>query len=531
MNTSKKPRRRTLGGRLLNSLVILTFAICLSVSALVSVLYYNNQIDEYGEDAYALARTLADMIDGDKIPGYLETGKKDDHYYDIYNFMAREAKEFGLTYYYVFVIEDNSYVYVWSAESEDALGVSEEAPSEDIEYAMQLVNDPSIDEFIVNYTTEYGLLGTAWVPIFDSAGNMVAISGVDYSMPAILKMILTFVLVVSAGVIVMTSLGGYLYYKSMKKHIIRPVVLLNQATKQMVDNIEKDEEFNIDIHTGDELETLSESFTKMVNGLRKYIHELAHVTAEKERIDAELNMASRIQADALPPFAPEFANHLDLNLRGSMNTAKEMGGDFFDYFPLDDNRICFLIADVSGKGAPAALFMMTAMTMIKDYALNLDKTSEIFTAVNKRLCENNDEDMFATAWIGIIDTRTMQLQYTNAGHDYPILLRPGQPCEEITANHGLFLGGFDFTEYEQDQLILQPGDRLLLYTDGVVEAHDQAEVLYGMDRLKQVLDDTRDCPGEQVLERVFEDVTKFADGVPQFDDITMIVLTIKDQPA
>ena len=146
MNPFKKPRKRTLGGRLLNSLLILTFAICLSVSALVSILYYRSQIDEYGQDAYALARTLADMIDGDKIPGYLETGEKDEHYHDVYHFMAREAKEFGLTYYYVFVIEDNSYVYVWSAESEDALGVSEEATSEDIEYAMQLVNDPSMDE-------------------------------------------------------------------------------------------------------------------------------------------------------------------------------------------------------------------------------------------------------------------------------------------------------------------------------------------------------------------------------------------------
>ena len=250
--------------------------------------------------------------------------------------------------------------------------------------------------------------------------------------------------------------------------------------------------------------------------------------AERERIENELKMATRIQTDALPPAAPEFPNHPNVNLRGSMHTAKEVGGDFYDYFPIDDDRICFLIADVSGKSTPAALFMMTSKTMIKDYALNMGSTSEIFTAVNARLCENNEAGMFATAWIGILDTRTMTLQYTNAGHNYPMLQRKGQPCEEIKKVHGLFLAGMEFTRYKQNEIQLAPGDRLLLFTDGVVEAHDREKNLYGNERLQKVLDDARDCPGEEVLERIFEDVNEFATGVPQFDDITMVILTIKD---
>lgn len=243
--------------------------------------------------------------------------------------------------------------------------------------------------------------------------------------------------------------------------------------------------------------------------------------------ETELNMATRIQMDALPPVAPEFPDHPNVNLRASMNTAKEVGGDFYDYFPIDENRIGFLIADVSGKGTPAALFMMTSKTMIKDYALTQDSTSEIFTAVNARLCENNDAGMFATAWIGILDTRTMTLQYTNAGHNYPMLQRKGQPCEEIRKNHGLFLGGMEFMQYRHNELQLESGDRLLLYTDGVVEAHDKNDELYGEDRLKSMVDGTRDLPGEQLLKRIFDDVCDYATGVPQFDDITMVVLTIK----
>ena len=258
-------------------------------------------------------------------------------------------------------------------------------------------------------------------------------------------------------------------------------------------------------------------------------HAVLDTQAHIEAVETDLRIASKIQAGALPPVAPEFADHLDLVLRGSMKTAKEVGGDFYDYFPIDENRICFLIADVSGKGTPAALFMMTAKTMIKDYALTHDSTSEIFTAVNARLCESNDEGMFATAWIGILDTRTMALQYTNAGHNYPVLQRKGQPCELIEKVHGLFLGGMEFTRYKQGEITLDPGDRLLLYTDGVTEAHDKTNSLYGTERLEKMLEQTRDSSGEEVLDSIFNDINVFAEGVPQFDDITMVILKIKEK--
>ncbi len=254
---------------------------------------------------------------------------------------------------------------------------------------------------------------------------------------------------------------------------------------------------------------------------------LMETQAHVEAVETDLRIAAKIQADALPPVSPVFAKHLDLQLRASMITAKEVGGDFYDYFAIDENRICFLIADVSGKGTPAALFMMTAKTMIKDYALTHRDTADIFTAVNRRLSENNETGMFATAWIGILDTRTMVLQYTNAGHNYPLFLRRGESCKPVKKVHGLFLAGFDDTEYRSDALQMTSGDRLFLYTDGVTEAHNRNKALYGTEKLVKVLEATSEESGEKALDEISKDVSAFADGEPQFDDITMLILSIK----
>ena len=170
--------------------------------------------------------------------------------------------------------------------------------------------------------------------------------------------------------------------------------------------------------------------------------------------------------------------------------------------------------------------MMTAKSMIKDYAMNFGSTAEIFTAVNARLCENNKAGMFATAWIGILDMRTMTLQYTNAGHNYPLLLRDGK-CRILKKRHGLILAGMDDTMYRQDELKLCEGDRLLLYTDGITEARNPTAAMYGEDRLIRLIEETGDEPGEDVLKKITEDVNKFVSGAPQFDDMTMVVLTIE----
>ncbi len=246
-----------------------------------------------------------------------------------------------------------------------------------------------------------------------------------------------------------------------------------------------------------------------------------------KEVEADLKIASNIQMSALPPSNPHFEDKFGIAIRASMDTAKEVGGDFYDYFPLDDHRICFLAADVSGKGTPAALFMMTAKTVIKDHALIYDDTAEIFQRSNNRLQEGNKATMFATSWIAILDISTMTLQFTNAGHTYPIFYKAGSGASYVKNVDGLFLGVMKDIPYKSNKIQVEKGDRILLYTDGVTEAHNTKDELYGEERLMKIFNESIDKDEEEVIDAIFKDIAEFSAGAPQFDDITMMVLTIK----
>ena len=262
----------------------------------------------------------------------------------------------------------------------------------------------------------------------------------------------------------------------------------------------------------------------LVSNLNAYL--LVESEGKMKAIETELKIASKIQEDALPIGNPDFSNKFEIALRASMNTAKDVGGDFYDYFPLDDHRLCFLIADVSGKGTPAALFMMTAKTVIKDHAMIYNSTSEILTLANSRLCEGNKEMMFATAWIGILDFKEMTLEYTNAGHNYPLLQqKSGLQC--LKKVDGTMLGIMKGMKYKSSTIKVEPGDRIFLYTDGVTEAHDPDGKLYGDDRLIKVFTENISNSEEDTVAAIHNDIVAFSRGADQFDDITMMVITVK----
>jgi serine phosphatase RsbU (regulator of sigma subunit) len=247
----------------------------------------------------------------------------------------------------------------------------------------------------------------------------------------------------------------------------------------------------------------------------------------RERISAvesDLAVAANIQLGALPAVENALSSHPDISVFASMTTAKEVGGDFYDFFEVDDSHVCFVIADVSGKGVPAALFMMVVKTMIRDHAFMKLSTAEIFNDVNRLLCENNTEEMFATAWIGILDTKTRIMKCTNAGHNAVCFAKKEGKFEFLRQRHGVFLAGFDFTQYKEDEIQFESGDCLFLYTDGLTEAHNVSAELYGEKRLLEILNSAETRGGEEFLRQIADDVNAFAADTEPFDDLTMMVV-------
>ena len=239
---------------------------------------------------------------------------------------------------------------------------------------------------------------------------------------------------------------------------------------------------------------------------------------------AELSVATQIQADMLPSIFPAFPNHPGFDIYATMTPAKEMGGDFYDFFLVDDDHLAVVIADVSGKGVPAALFMVIAKTLIKNHAQNKDTPGSVFTQTNAQLCEGNDAGLFVTAWMGVLEISTGNFIYVNAGHNPPLLKRAGGAYEWLKSRPGFVLAGMEGVRYRENSLQLEPGDCLYLYTDGVTEATSGAQELFGEERLQHTLNESKDLPVDQLLPKVKQAIDTFVGEAEQFDDITMLGL-------
>ena len=305
--------------------------------------------------------------------------------------------------------------------------------------------------------------------------------------------------------------------------VSRPILTLSKDVQNIGDG---NLEYSSSIRTGDEIELLGTRFEQMTASLRSYIENLTRVTAEKERFGAELNIATKIQASMLPCIFPPFPDRAEFDLYATMIPAKEVGGDFYDFFMVDEDHLMVVIADVSGKGIPAALFMMTSKTLIRTLAQTGMTPAEVLNEANVRLCENNEAGMFVTAWIGLLTISSGRFAYANAGHNAPLLRRKNKEFQLLKSRPGFVLAGMEGIRYCQTETNLLPGDLLFLYTDGVTEAISPDEQLYGEERLQRILHQAGSTDLKALLGNVKTDIDRFANGAPQFDDITMLALRV-----
>ena len=307
------------------------------------------------------------------------------------------------------------------------------------------------------------------------------------------------------------------------KRIVRP---LNQITRRIAELSETNLEFKMEdaYRTGDEIEVLAESFADLSHKTVQYVGEVKRVTAEKERINSELMMAKEIQGSQLPRIFPPFPNNPTFDLYASMTPAKEVGGDFYDFFLIDPDHLAMVMADVSGKGVPAALFMMIAKTLIKNRLQSGENLSEVLANVNNQLLEGNEAGMFVTAWVGVLELSTGNGMAVNAGHEHPAVCRAGGAWELLKYRHSLALSTMEDLRFREHAFHLDPGDSLFVYTDGVMEATNADNELMGEERTLAALNQEPDASPDRLLTNVMKGIDSFVAGAEQFDDITMLCL-------
>jgi serine phosphatase RsbU (regulator of sigma subunit) len=306
-----------------------------------------------------------------------------------------------------------------------------------------------------------------------------------------------------------------LIYFLIKKLIVNNIERINDSLAKITDG---DLNEIVDVRSHVEFASLSDDINSTVDTLKKYIADAA------ARIDAELAFAKAIQHSALPSVFPPFPTRKEFDIWATMDTAKEVGGDFYDFYFVNKDTLAFLIADVSGKGIPAAMFMMNAKAVLKSYAESGLDVNKVFTLTNEKLCEGNDAGMFVTAWMGFLNTETGEVTFANAGHNPPLVRHADGSFEYLKVRAGFVLAGMEGVKYRKNELQLAPGDVIYLYTDGVTEATNINDELYGEDRLLALLNANKEASMEELCKLVKEDVFAFAGEAPQFDDITMLAL-------
>ena len=304
-------------------------------------------------------------------------------------------------------------------------------------------------------------------------------------------------------------------YFLIKKIIINNLHVINSKLAQISGG---NLNVTVDVRANQEFASLSDDINSTVATLKRYIAEA------EARIDKELEYAKQIQLSALPT---NFPKGDEFNVFAQMIAAKEVGGDFYDFYKLNEKTVAFLVADVSGKGIPAAMFMMTAKTIIKDLAESGLSVNEIFAKANQKLCENNESGMFVTAWMGILDIDSGTLKFANAGHNPPLLKRADGTFEYLRTRGGFVLAGMEGVRYRANELTLGSGDRLFLYTDGVPEATNMDNQLYGEDRLLAFMNENVDLQANELLPKLKNNIDGFVGDAPQFDDITMLMFDYK----
>lgn len=413
-------------------------------------------------------------------------------------------------------------------ESMFYIGTIEQPVAEFEEYEGNVAVPPIV------YRSAFGWLLTAIEPVIDwDTKKPAAVAGVDINMTDVIGERYSFLRQSLVFMAILLICAIAVSVAVLQRTAVKPLRELAEAATRFAKEdraFTKEDVIKLDIPGNDEVTDLYHEIRSMENRIVDYTENLTRATAEKERVSTELRTASQIQESMLPSIFPAFPDRDEFDLYASMTPAKEVGGDFYDFFLIDEGHLAVLIADVSDKGVPAALFMMSSKILINYRAQLGGSPSEILGAVNAEICKNNKSRMFVTVWLGILDLETGVLTCTNAGHEYPVVRGTDGVFRVYKDQHGLVVGALAKSKYRDYEIKMMPGDAVFVYTDGVPEANNAEGAFYGMERMEAALNKNAEKDPKHILEGVKADVEAFTGEATQFDDLTMLCLEYKGRP-
>lgn len=492
---------------------------------------------QYKSHILSIAHTAREFLNADLFEEYLKTNKPDGSWYAVHDILQKMVNKFNLDLMYVSCVEPPDYTkihYIYNPVHQG--GRFKEYPMGYFEeYVQKKYNESAYRIFekgeeLVRHTpdSKSGPHITANVPVRNSMGAVVAMLGVrlpTHEFVNVQKTYIRWTLLVE-GILILIYIFFFAHY--YKKQFIYPILAITKEAQRFASDSSRISDITKKVKNRDEIGTLAQSVNKMEADIQNYITNLTKVTSEKERMNTELNIATSIQAGLL---TTEPVHTEDVSIMASMTPAKEVGGDFYDYAVLNEDHVVIFIADVSGKGVPAALFMAMGTTLLRDHVglvrrENISFRGEV-SEVNNMLCRHNEGGLFITAWIGILNTKTGRLTYIDAGHNPPLLKHNGTFDFVPLGKKGLPLAAMEDFQYQKNELYLDPGDRLILYTDGVTEAQNHEQQLYGEDRFRRYANLHKDEVQQEFMDGLLKDLLNFQSGCDQFDDITMLLLDFK----
>lgn len=529
-------RRRlpVLTKKIVLNIIIAGFILCTLIFAAGFVAFSRQFRTQYDKSIRSVAATVLECLNPDSFDQYLANQTPDAQYDEINKILQYFIDQFDLNLIYVSSVEPPDYTritYIYNPvkkggrHSPFPLGYYE--VYEEPQYNSSAKRVFENGETIVRHTmkTRSGSHITAMLPVRNSAGKIVAVLGTQKDIQEFViarhkyMTVVIFVELFFALVFIVFFSGFF------NLHFIKPVVTITRETDHFASYGGEPSEELLKINHHDELGILAHSLHQMECDVNRNIKEITELTAEKQQMATELTIATKIQSGMLPKKYPAFPERTDFDLFATMEPAKEVGGDLYDYLMIDDDHLMIVVGDVSGKGIPAALFMAIAKTLLNSHAEQGLTPSEIFEAINSQLCRSNGMEMFVTCWLGILTLSNGELCFVNAGHPFPVLLREGE-SSFVEAKPNLMLAGMDGIPYVEHTVKLQKGDTILVYTDGVTEASNAQQELFGDERLLTAVKTCQNLSAPDFIKQVRTHINAFVAGAEQFDDITMLAVKI-----